>query len=329
MKRKKQIIRAVSGLLLTLLLAVSANAQSLIPGGNTIGMKVALDGLLVASVDRDSAAEAAGLRTGDLLQKIGNVPLENTQMLLDAVAEGKPLAVTVRSGASVRRVLVQPTEKDGAYRLGASVRDHVAGIGTVSFYDPESGSFGALGHGICDSGGMFLLPIRDGIVIPSAVSGVVKGVSGTAGQLQGEFEPGRILGAIRENTSAGVFGSMDAPEKERIPVASAEEVHTGPAVIYANVSGTEVRQYAVEIVRIYENAANNRDLLVRITDPALLEVTGGIVQGMSGSPILQDGKLAGAVTHVLLNTPELGYGIFMENMLKTAGGDYDEISADS
>jgi stage IV sporulation protein B len=180
-------------------------------------------------------------------------------------------------------------------------------------------TFGALGHGVNDGKGA-LLQMRSGSVYDANVVSVKKGCPGQPGQLRGAVTARAALGRLEKNTARGVFGHMDLPEaKDAIPVAKAGTVKTGHAVIRSTVQGNFVREYSVEILRIYaDKRADGRNFLLRVTDPALLEATGGIVQGMSGSPIIQDGKLVGAITHVLVNDPTTGYGIFIENMLDTA-----------
>ena len=210
---------------------------------------------------------------------------------------------------------------DGTYRLGAWIRDSMAGIGTVTFYDPATGTFGALGHGITDTDTGLLMPMGDGAVMDATVKAVKPGSAGEPGELRGSFDLTRDAGELYANTERGVFGVLENcgfTESDTVPVAKQGEVHTGPAVIRANVSGDGVEEYAIAISRILD-AAENQNLLIEVTDPRLLRQTGGIVQGMSGSPILQDGKLVGAVTHVMVNDPARGYGILIENMLAEAG----------
>ncbi|MFR5026116.1 MAG: SpoIVB peptidase S55 domain-containing protein [Evtepia gabavorous] len=210
---------------------------------------------------------------------------------------------------------------DGAYKLGAWIRDSMAGIGTLTFVDPETGLFGTLGHGINDVDTAVLMKLQSGAITPASVAGVVKGVNGRPGELRGAFSSSQDLGTLYANTESGVFGHLQDPGTftgTPVPVATAEEVHTGQATILANVAGTEVEEYTVEILKVYSNTSDTRDLMLRVTDPRLLEKTGGIVQGMSGSPILQDGKLVGAVTHVLIDHADRGYGILAQNMLDQA-----------
>jgi stage IV sporulation protein B len=199
------------------------------------------------------------------------------------------------------------------------LRQGITGIGTVTWYDPQTGAFGTLGHGVNDSKGE-LAEMTTGKVYPASVFSVKRGKCGEPGQLRGGVEGQQAIGDLKKNTSRGVFGSVETGWKgEAVEVAACDEVRTGPATIRSTVSGKEVREYSVEILKIYpEKRQEGRNMLIRVTDPTLLETTGGIVQGMSGSPILQDGKLIGAVTHVLVNDPTMGYGIFIENMLDAA-----------
>ena len=205
--------------------------------------------------------------------------------------------VTVRRGGEVRQVRMSPVRTlDGSYKLGAWVRDDTQGIGTLTYLD-ANGNFGALGHGITDVDTAQLMPFANGSILPSTVKAVKKGESGAAGELRGDFDLTHDLGPLSANPSSGVFGKLDAPPtaSEALPVGTALP---GPAMIRANVRGDEVGEYAIEILRVNSGASDGRDLVLSVTDSELLEITGGIVQGMSGSPILQDGQIVGAVTHV-------------------------------
>ena len=209
-------------------------------------------------------------------------------------------------------------------RLGAWIRDSMAGIGTMTFYDPLSGRFGALGHGVTDVDTGGLMPLEHGSIMDATVKAVKRGESGSPGELRGSFDLTRDSGSLYANTDCGLFGVIEGESnalgtQNAVPVAQRGEVAVGAASILANCEGDAVREYAVEIERIYAGSSPTRNMLVRVTDPELLACTGGIVQGMSGSPILQNGKLVGAVTHVLVNDSARGYGIFIENMLDAAG----------
>ena len=188
-------------------------------------------------------------------------------------------------------------------------------------YEPETGRFGTLGHGISDVDTAVLMKLQRGAITPASIAGVVKGVDGRPGELRGSFSSGKDLGTLYANTTCGVFGHLTnaaAQGGTPVPVALPQQVHTGPATIRSNVSGTQVEEYTVEILKVYEHTGDSRDLMLKVTDPRLLAQTGGIVQGMSGSPILQDGKLVGAVTHVLIDHADRGYGIFAQRMLEQA-----------
>jgi stage IV sporulation protein B len=194
----------------------------------------------------------------------------------------------------------------------------MAGIGTMTYYDPQTGEFGALGHGITDVDTNQLMPFMRGTILPSTVKAVKKGTVGSAGELRGDFDLSSELGGLTANTAAGVFGVLedgDYAAGKAVPVGTAVP---GKAVIRSNVEGDTTQEYAIEILKVCKNAADGRDLVISVKDRELLDTTGGIVQGMSGSPIIQDGKLVGAVTHVLVNDPTRGYGIFIENMLDAA-----------
>lgn len=227
------------------------------------------------------------------------------------------MAVQLTRAGQLIQFTVTPalSQEDGCWRLGLWLRDGIAGIGTVTFYDPETGLFGALGHSINDVDTGILLPLGDGTITSATVSDVQRGEKGKAGELHGAFDTESKLGEVKQNTSSGIFGTAFCGfEGVPIPVAEDSEIENGPATILANVEGSEVREYAVEISR----AQSGGRLMVTVTDPELLAATGGIVQGMSGSPIIQNGKLVGAVTHVLISDPTRGYGITISSMLRAA-----------
>ena len=215
---------------------------------------------------------------------------------------------------------------DGAYRLGAWVRDSTAGIGTLSFYDPESGAFGALGHAITDVDTGIVLPVGYGGIYESSVVDISKGKSGEPGELLGQFFDAETqLGEVTSNTDYGIFGTMNEEVAnplypDGLPVGTRADVHTGPAQLLTTLADGEVRAYDCEIVKLNDQSAPaTRSMVIKVTDEELLQATGGIVQGMSGSPIVQDGKLVGAITHVFINDPTQGYGVYIEWMLDAAG----------
>ena len=297
------------------------------PLGHTVGIRLFSEGLLVVDLSEkegQTPAEAAGLQTGDLLLAMNRQELKSTEQLQEALQENgaRPVSLTVKRGAKTLSMTATPESgADGVYRLGAWVRDSMAGIGTMTYYDPQSGKFGALGHGITDVDTGQLMPVASGSLMPSTVAAVKKGAAGVPGELTGDFRPDVTLGELTCNCSSGVFGTLSCPEAFRgalMPVARRGEVRCGKAVIRANIEGNRVEEFNIKITKLMDHGADGKDMMIRVTDDRLLSRTGGIVQGMSGSPILQDGKLVGAVTHVLVNSPDKGYGIFIENMLAAA-----------
>lgn len=324
MKQAKSALRRTAcALFLALCLMGQAAAQTpdfLIAGGNTIGIKLYTKGLLITQVAGSSAAQTAGLREGDTITQVDGAPATTAQGLREKLQDGKAVVLTLQRDGQQAQFLVQPEQTPEGYRLGIGIRDHIAGIGTVTYYDPESGAFGALGHGVGGMGAAELLPMSAGVAVAANVDSVRRGSAGSPGALKGSFDLRAPVGSITQNLPQGVFGVMYAvPQREAMAVGKSGEVRTGGANILSNVSGSTVESFEIEIEKIEPNAKNGRNLLLRVTDERLLETTGGIVQGMSGSPIIQDGKLVGAVTHVLVNDPTRGYGIFIENMLEAAG----------
>lgn len=305
--------------------------QWVVPLGRTVGIKLFSDGVMVVGLSEiatengmASPAAACGLQTGDIITHINSSDvdsIEEVRSLLQSLS-GEKMSLRVLREAKQVQLTARAVQcsADGAYKLGAWIRDSMAGIGTTTFYDPDSGVFGALGHGINDVDTALLMPLESGSIMYASVVNVKKGVSGKPGELQGTFEVNRDMGELYANTSGGVFGVLSdkslADGLEPVPVASRRQVKTGPAVILSNISGNCVEEYSIEIVRIYpDEPGRTRDLMLKVTDPRLLESTGGIVQGMSGSPILQNGAFVGAVTHVLVNDPTQGYGILAQHML--------------
>ncbi len=308
--------------------AAALEAKMLVPVGQTVGIKLFSEGVVVIGLAEVETPEgmqapgkACGLRVGDVIEEANGTEVSSSEQFAGLLQCGGTVELEVSREGRELTLAAQPVlGEDGTYRLGAWIRDSMAGIGTVTFYDPVTGVFGALGHGVTDCDTGLLMPLGDGAVMASTVKAVKKGSAGEPGELKGSFDLSRDRGELHSNTERGLFGVMDgdcAPVGEALPVAAACDIKTGPAAIRSNVSGSSVEEYTVEILRVMEDSPV-QNLLLRVTDERLIEKTGGIVQGMSGSPIIQDGKLVGAVTHVLVNDPTRGYGIFIENMLDAA-----------
>lgn len=324
MRRKIHVAFAAIWLGLVLAFPVLAAPDRLVPVGKTVGLELETDGVYVAAFDTEggpSPAEEAGLRVGDRLLALNGQTLDRAETLREQIARstGEPAVLSVEREGRAMGFTVRPAFQAGNWRLGILVRDRIAGLGTVTFYDPESGLFGALGHGV-NSGKGETLEIRSGGAFETTVSGVKRGQSGTPGSLLGPAAGGDRLGSVERNTPQGLFGHIqaDALAGEALPLANREEITTGPAEIWSNVSGDQIECYAVEIEAVRFDREQCRDLRLLVTDPHLLAQTGGIVQGMSGSPIVQNGKLVGAVTHVLVRDPTRGYGILIGHMLEAA-----------
>ncbi len=317
--KKLTIVMAI--LLLISFVAVGAQAAQLIPGGQLIGLELADRTVTVAAFEKpDSAARQAGMQVGDTITGIDGSTVEcaaDVRSLL-ARSRGTVTVELTRNGKAMTLTVAPAITRDGP-RLGVYLKQGVTGVGTVTYYDPEDGSFGALGHCVNDSAGK-LLDTTGGMAYDAGILQIRKGKVGKPGQLMGSMQVDRVVGDLTQNTKRGVFGKLTRPlSGQTLETACAEQVHTGDAKIRSTVGDQGVQEYSVKILKIYpSDRSGGRNMLVKITDKRLLDTTGGIVQGMSGSPIIQDGKLVGAVTHVLVNDPTTGYGIFIENMLDAA-----------
>ncbi|PWW05641.1 stage IV sporulation protein B [Paenibacillus cellulosilyticus] len=311
-----------------------------IPGGQTIGVKVKAAGIMVVGHHlvkgedgkKVSPGENADIHLGDLITKVDGVAMNDVHKLASVIEQSgeskRPLQLSIkRSGKMIGRQLMPAFDaEDKSWRLGLYIRDSAAGVGTLTFYAPDQGVYGALGHVITDMDTQQPIEVGEGQILQSNVRSINKSQNGEPGEKRAEFvKQSKILGNIKRNTPFGIFGGMtDQPDhgydNRRVPVAFAEEVKEGPAEIWTVIDGQKVERFHIEIVHVTKQSVPaTKGMVIRITDKRLLERTGGIVQGMSGSPILQNGKLVGAVTHVFVNDPTSGYGCFIEWMLQDAG----------
>lgn len=312
---------------------------SLTPGGMPFGVKFYTDGVIVVGMNDVSTgsgtanpAREAGIRVKDIIKKINGSAVNDVSDVTHAIEEsgGAPIVFTVLRGSSPAETLeitVTPiySESDHSYRTGLWVRSSTAGIGTVTFINESNCSFAGLGHGICDVDTGMLLPLGYGSVVDVTISGVNRGVTGSPGELQGYFTTGAKSGVLLGNCEAGVYGVLaelpktlgNSEYSSPLPIALRDEVVEGDAYILCTVTDDNtVGKYSVKLSKL-DRSAELKNFVVTVTDPELLSLTGGIVQGMSGSPIIQNGRIIGAVTHVLINDPTRGYGILIENMLKS------------
>lgn len=303
--------------------------KMLIPCGTPFGIKMFTDGVLVVGVNEvitDSGsknpAKEAGIKLGDSIISIDGTEMLSNEDVGEAVSSsnGKTLKVCLKRDGTEMTVELKPvlSNSDGKYKAGIWVRDSSAGIGTVTYYDPANSCFGGLGHAICDVDTGDILPLMSGEVVDVNINGVTKGQKGAPGELRGSFVSRTAMGSLLLNNETGVFGVMDycpAKNAKAMPLAMKQEVKTGKATILTTLDGQTPKEYEIRIEKANIGSTNmTKNMVIEVTDPELLEKAGGIVQGMSGSPIIQDGKLVGAVTHVLINDPTKGYGIFAENM---------------
>lgn len=309
-----------------------------IPGGQSIGVMLQSRGVMVvgqspvidAAGKKFYPAKEAGLRLGDVILKINNKEVKTDTDVAQAVnqagQQGQKISVTVQRGNTMEEKDVNPVycPETKRYRIGLYVRDSAAGVGTMTFYDPVSGKYGALGHVINDADTNRKIEISEGRIVASSIQSIQAGRRGQPGEKIGSFlQNSPYSGTIEKNTNCGIFGKLQGHLDNQLysqPIATEteSEVHEGPAKILTVVSGEKVESFDIAIERVLPGRMDSKSMVIRITDPRLLAITGGIVQGMSGSPIIQDGKLAGAVTHVFVNDPTRGYGVFIEQMLKEA-----------
>ncbi|MFC4617938.1 SpoIVB peptidase [Camelliibacillus cellulosilyticus] len=313
----------------------------LVPGGESIGVKLNSIGVLVVGyhlIDtkdgEKSPGEEAGIKVGDIITGINGHVVEEMADVKDFIRkagdDGKPLKLKLlRNDQDIHKTLWPTMDKnDHKYRIGLYIRDSAAGIGTMSFYDPKSKKYGALGHVISDIDTKQPIHVHDGKIVKSSVTSIDKGRDGHPGEKIATFPTDETsIGNVTKNTPFGIFGKLTKKPSNNIynkpiPIALSDEVKEGPAKILTVVDGSHVEAFNIKILSsVDQKFPATKGLVIKITDPKLLSKTGGIVQGMSGSPIIQDGKLIGAVTHVFVNDPTSGYGVHIEWMLKEAGID--------
>ena len=314
-----------------------SSENAVIPLGSAFGIKLFTDGVIVASLSDIYTengiccpAADAGIKPGDYLLTANGTAITGNGVLANLIgrSEGEPIGLQIRRGEKIFETTVTPVLGDGSFKTGMWVRDSAAGIGTLTFYDPQSGSFAGLGHGICDMDTSGLMSLKRGEPAPIQLCGILKGERDHPGQLKGYFSSEEALGQLLVNNETGVYGTLrEIPTGREVEVLSREDVVCGPVQILVSLDERGPRYYDAEIERISAKNQLTKNLVVKVTDPRLLELTGGIIQGMSGSPIFQNGKLAGAVTHVFTDDPTAGYGIFAETMLeqtRMAAGESEE-----
>lgn len=312
-----------------------------IPAGTPFGIKMFTEGVMVVGLsDIDmqgravNPAKSAGIRTGDIILSLDGKKVSFNEDVGKIIGRsgGEEIKVRLSRSGVEREVMLTPAKSpaDDSYRAGMWVRDSSAGIGTMTFYDPQSKVFAGLGHAICDVDTGELMPLSSGEAVDVTITGVSRGSSGSPGELRGTFGASRVIGELFKNEITGVYGKsgVSPVQASPVPVATRSEIKPGAAVIYSTIDGKKPQAFSVNIDRIAATDANpTKNMVIRITDEKLISATGGIVQGMSGSPIIQDGKLIGAVTHVFVNDPTRGYAIFAENMINNISDKTDAMAA--
>ena len=312
-------------LLLSLLLPINVMAYSdyIIPGGETLGIEINSEGIMVIGFYQINGKYNKGnpvIKSGDYITKVNGTEVQTvdelTAVIEDNVADGI-VEVTFKRNGKVKTSELELIKDGDIYKTGLYVKDSITGIGTLSYIDPETKVFGALGHEIVESNTNELVEIRSGIIFRNYITSIDKSASGIPGSKNAKFYYETTYGKILKNTNVGIYGIYESalPNKELYEVAEPNEVSIGPATIYTVLDGEEINEYSIDITTISETS-DIKNISFIIDDEELLDKTGGVVQGMSGSPIIQNGKIIGAVTHVVIDNPTTGYGIFITTMLE-------------
>lgn len=307
----------------------SSQDMELIPGGDSVGVKLSCKGILVvgfSNTNGELSFNSSSIQVGDMITKVNSETVATSKDLIKKVKNSKEDEVTLTIIRKDKEISQKAHlfNDNGTKRIGLWVRDTTAGVGTMTFYHKESGKFGALGHPVIDGDTNECFKIKNGSLLKSSIISVRKGEKGNPGELKGIFvDDTSPLALIESNTECGIFGTTynnSLNDKNPLKVASRNEVKEGPAKIITTIDSTGPKEYDIEIQKLFvQNEPGAKSMIIKVTDPELLEATGGIVQGMSGSPIIQNNKIVGAVTHVLINKPDTGYGIYIDWMLKEAG----------
>lgn len=305
---------------------------TVIPIGTAIGMKLYTKGVLVVGVsqintdnnEKIKPYENSGIEQGDTILEVNNNEVTNTNELIQEVndSNGNPVKIKYLRNNQTKETSITPVKSDNQYKIGLWVRDAAAGIGTLTFYEPSTNLFMALGHGISDIDTEKIVDIANGELITANIISIQKGTKGTPGEVRGTIDTGNKIGDISKNTNLGVYGRVTNKnylpvEQQEMEIATRSQIKEGKAQIICQLDNEGPKSYEIEIEKIYSmNNQDNKSMLIKVTDKELINKTGGIIQGMSGAPVIQDGKFVGAVTNVLVNDPTQGYAIFADMMIK-------------
>ena len=333
-------VRTIGGLQVKTVNVRVVDRKTVLVGGSPIGIKLYTQGVIVVGLSdipvdsrTENPAKVAGIKNGDIILEMNGEEITSNKQVGQIVANsnGAPIEIKLSRNGVIHYVTLVPvrSDTDGKYRAGIWVRDSSAGIGTITYYDPSTGIFSGLGHAICDVDTGAIMPLRYGELVDVQITDVKQGTAGNPGELKGLLLDHK-LGELTMNTPTGIYGYLNnasalTPYMIELPLATRSEVVEGPAVIRTTIFGNEPREFEIVIEKINVNESSpTKNLVIRVTDPELIAATGGIVQGMSGSPIIQNGMIVGSVTHVFVNDPLRGFGIFAENVFENALLETDE-----
>ena len=304
-----------------------AYSDYVIAGGENIGIELNSSGIIIVgtySINNINPAKEAGLQNGDKIIKINNKDVDNISNMLSVIEESnnkEKLSITYLRGTKENTANIKLVKSDdNIYKTGLYVKDSITGVGTLTYIDPNTKLFGALGHEIIEKNTGQKLEIKDGKIYSSTVTGVTRSSIGSPGEKNARYDSSKVFGKVFENTNKGIFGTYtsEIPNKNLYSVAKVEDINTGKASIFTVIDNDKVEEFTINILKINKNDSVTKNILFEVTDERLLQVTGGIVQGMSGSPIIQGKNIIGAVTHVVVDDPTKGYGIFITKMLEEA-----------
>ena len=310
-------------ILITLLFPLNVLAYSnyVIPGGNNIGIEVYNEGIIVIGFYKiNNRYNTSELKIGDVITKINDIKVYTVDEMVNAIEESvkdNKVSITVLRNKKEKIIEFNLINQEGVYKTGLYVKDSISGIGTLTYIDPETKIYGALGHEIIEGNSMTSVEIKSGTIFESLVTSIDRSSVGSAGTKNAKFYSNNIYGNILKNSISGIYGTYtdELPNKETLEVGKPDDLKEGEAVIYTVLKGKKVEQFTINITNI-NKSGKIKNITFEITDKRLIEKTGGVVQGMSGSPIIQNNKIFGAVTHVIVNNPTTGYGIFITTMLE-------------
>ncbi len=319
--KNKLLLFLILTFIIILPISVKAYSKKVILGGENIGISVKSQGILIVgfyNVNGVSPGDQAGLKVGDIITMIDDNEVSSIKDFTSLVNDSKTLKINYKRGGKFYNTLLTiKKDNDGNYKTGLYVKDSITGIGTLSFIDPYTKRFGALGHEINESTTGMRFDISDGSIFKTEITSITKSERGSAGEKNASYDNSYIYGEVDKNNSSGIFGNYTKSydEEKLIDIATSDEVKIGDASIYTVISGNDPEEFKIKILNV-SNATDGKNILFEVVDQELLNVSNGIVQGMSGSPIVQNNKLIGAVNYVILDNPHKGYGIFIESMLK-------------